>query len=216
MNHLNQIRAPQKSDSVQKQVLVTAGVLLLGACLGCFSKYLDYRQAELPGLLAKLDELLDFHNFLGGFAPWIVIALCLSVYSRTPFRAAVNVFCFFVGFVASYYLYSALVAGFFPSGYALVWIAFTVASPFLGFFCWYAKGKGPVALLLSAAVIGVLLNTAFAYGVLYLDLISRLNLVMLFLALLVLRKPMKQTLTMLAFAAAIAVLLKLAVPFAIW
>ena len=98
MEQLNQIRAPQKSDSRKKQVLVTAVVLLLGICLGWFSKYLDERQAELPGLLAKLDELLDFHNFLGGFAPWILIAVCLSVYSHTPFRAGINVFFFFVGF----------------------------------------------------------------------------------------------------------------------
>ena len=188
MEQLNQIRAPQKSDSCKKQVLVTAVVLLLGICLGWFSKYLDERQAELPGLLAKLDELLDFHNFLGGFAPWILIAVCLSVYSHTPFRAGINVFFFFVGFVASYYLYSALVAGFFPRSYALVWIAFTVASPVLAFFCWYAKGKGPGP---QAAV------------------------VMLVIALWVLRKSPKQMLAMLGIAAAFAVLMKLAIPFEI-
>ena len=179
MEQLNQIRAPQKSDSRKKQVLVTAVVLLLGICLGWFSKYLDERQAELPGLLAKLDELLDFHNFLGGFAP------------------------------------CALVAGFFPRSYALVWIAFTVASPVLAFFCWYAKGKGPVALLLSAAVSGVMLNTAFSYGMLYLDLRSWLNLVMLVIALWVLRKSPKQMLAMLGIAAAFAVLIKLTIPFEI-
>lgn len=215
MEQLNHIRAPQKSDSRKKQVLVTAVLLLLGICLGWFSKYLDERQAELPGLLGQLDELLDFHNFLGGFAPWILIAVCLSVYSHTPFRAGINVFFFFVGFVASYYLYSALVAGFFPRSYALVWIAFTVASPVLAFFCWYAKGKGPVALLLSAAVSGVMLNTAFSYGMLYLDLRSWLNLVMLVIALWVLRKSPKQMLAMLGIAAAFAVLMKLVIPFEI-
>ena len=209
MEQLNQIRAPQKSDSRKKQVLVTAVILLLGICLGWFSKYLDERQAELPGLLGQLDELLDFHNFLGGFAPWILIAVCLSVYSHTPFRAGINVFFFFVGFVASYYLC------FFPRSYALVWIAFTVASPVLAFFCWYAKGKGPVALLLSAAVSGVMLNTAFSYGMLYLDLRSWLNLVMLVIALWVLRKSPKQMLAMLGIAAAFAVLMKLAIPFEI-
>lgn len=75
-----------------------------------------------------------------------VIAVCIAVYSHAPFRAAMNVFLFFVGFVASYYLYCNFVAGFFPRSYAMIWIAYTIASPFLGFLCWYAKGKGWVAL----------------------------------------------------------------------
>lgn len=146
MNFLDKIRVPQKSDSTKRQIILTIGILLLGICMGIFSKYLDYTQGHLPVLLQAIDNALDFHNFLGGFAPWIVIAVCIAVYSHAPFRAAMNVFLFFVGFVASYYLYCNFVAGFFPRSYAMIWIAYTIASPFLGFLCWYAKGKGWVAL----------------------------------------------------------------------
>ena len=37
---------------------------------------------------------VDLHNVLGEFAPWIVIAVCIAVYSTTPIRAGINVFAF--------------------------------------------------------------------------------------------------------------------------
>lgn len=81
------IRMSGKRKPIGKQIFGTAGILILGICLGTFSKFLDYRQAELPGLIQAFDQALDFHNFLGGFAPWIMIAVCISVYSQTAVRA---------------------------------------------------------------------------------------------------------------------------------
>ena len=118
------IREPQKSNSIKEKAAVTTGVFLLGVFIGLFSKYLDYRQGDLPGLLQLIDSTLDLHNFLGELSPWILIAVVISVYSHTPVRASINVFFFFLGFVASYYVYSYYVAGFFPRGYALIWVAF--------------------------------------------------------------------------------------------
>lgn len=46
----------------------TAAIVLLGIALGLFSKYLDYRQGQLPAVLMFLDETFDLHNFLGRFA----------------------------------------------------------------------------------------------------------------------------------------------------
>lgn len=53
------------------------------------------------------------------------------------------------------------IAGFFSKGYTLVWMAFTVASPFLTFLCLHAKGTGLVAFFLASGVIGILLNCTF-------------------------------------------------------
>lgn len=216
MEFLDKIRVPQKSSSIKRQVIVTIAILLFGICVGTFSKYLDYRQGSLPALLQAIDDALDFHNFLGGFAPWIVIAVCLSVYSPTPVRASVNVFSFFAGFVASYYLYGHFIAGFFPRSYALIWITFTIASPFTAFLSWYAKGTGPVALILSAGILAVLLNTAFAYGMFYIDISSWLNLVMLAVGIFVLRRSMKETIGMLGIAIVFAVVMELVIPFSVW
>ena len=119
---LNRVRKPETQSSLQSKLLMVAGALLLGVCLGTFSKYLDYRQATLPGILQQIDASLDLHNFLGTFAPWVVVAVFLSIKSPSPFQASANVFAFFTGMVASYYLYSNYVAGFFPKSYAMIWM----------------------------------------------------------------------------------------------
>lgn len=51
MKFLDKIRTPQKSNSIKRQVVATLCILLFGVCMGVFSKFLDYRQAELPVLL---------------------------------------------------------------------------------------------------------------------------------------------------------------------
>lgn len=213
MGFLDKIRTPEKSGSVKKRVIITIAIFLLGICLGTFSKFLDYRQAELSALLQAIDAALDFHNFLGGFAPWIALAVCISVYSRTPFRAAVNVFFFFAGFVSSYYLYSNFVAGFFPRSYALIWVVFTIVSPFLAYLSWYAKGEGWISLILSAGIIAVLINTAFSYGAFYVDIRSGLNVVMLLAGVVILRRSVKETAVMLGIAVVFATVLRMVVPF---
>lgn len=215
MKHLHKIRTPGVPGPLNRRVLATVGILLAGIFLGTFSKFLDHRQAELPALLRTVDDALNFHNFLGGFAPWIVMGLWISADSRTPVRAAVNVFAFFTGFVAGYYLYGYFAAGFFPRSYALVWAAFTAASPFLGFLSWYAKGKGSAALVLSAGILGVLLNTAFSYGLFYLHVRSWMNLLMLLWGVLLLRKSPKDTAVMLVLSIPIAIVLKLVIPFSL-
>ena len=100
-------------QSVRTQLFLCLGSLILGILLGVFQKYLDISQAELPPILGTIDRLFDLHNFFGKFLPWIVAAVCLSVYSASPIRAGVNVFSFFTGMVSSYYLYSYYVGGFF-------------------------------------------------------------------------------------------------------
>ena len=107
---LNHIRIGAQSVPLQKRLLRTVLLFLLGISLGAFFKFLDtVPDNELPFLL----EYLDIRNFLGRFAVWAVIALCIAVYSSAPLPAAVDVFVFFTGMVGRYYLYSKLFAGFF-------------------------------------------------------------------------------------------------------
>lgn len=213
---LGKIRVPRKSHSISKQVLISMGILLFGVFMGTFSKYLDYRQANLPALLSMIDSAVDLHNFLGKFAPWIVIAVCIAVYSTTPIRAGINVFVFFAGMVSSYYWYSNFIAGFFPKSYAFVWVTFTAVSPFLAFLCWYAKGTGRIAFLLSSGIIGVLLNCAFYYGMFYIGISSGLELLMLAIGVFVLRKSFRETAGMIGVGAVFAIIMKAVIPFRIW
>ena len=161
---LNDIRSAENPISGNRKIINTIAILLLGIALGTFSKFLDFRQAELPSVLMAIDGALDVHNFLGRFAIWVLIALCISIYSNSAIRASVNVFVFFAGMVVSYYLYSNYVAGFFPRSYAMIWVGFTMISPFLAFVCWYAKGKSRPAFVLSVLILAVLSNMTFVYG----------------------------------------------------
>ena len=120
INFLNDIRNAENPISNNRKLINTIAILFLGIALGTFSKYLDFRQTELPGVLMAINGVLDIGNFLGRFAIWILIALCISIYSNSAIRASINVFVFFVGMVASYYLYSNYIAGFFPRSYAMI------------------------------------------------------------------------------------------------
>lgn len=193
-----------------KQFVGTACVLCLGVGLGVLSKFLDCTPSNsLPSLI----EMLDFRNFLGRFPFWILIPVCISIYSRTPIRAALNVFLFFVGMVSSYYLYSKYIAGFFPRTYAMIWAGFTILSPFLAYICWYAKGKTKVAVFLSAGIIAVLFNMTFSYGLLYFSVISPLELMVFLIGVFILRRNKKETVIMLGSAILLAFLLNMIVPF---
>ena len=216
MEVLDNIRMPKKKGSIKTQVFISLSMLIFGICLGTFSKFLDYRHASLPGLLRRMDEFLDFHNFLGGFAPWIVIAVCISVYSYTPIRASINVFTFFIGMVSSYYVYSYFVAGFLPKSYAFIWVLFTILSPFCAFLSWYAKGKGMLSLMISAGMISLLINTAFAYGVFYVDIRSWLNVMMLMFGVIVLHKSFKETIGRIGLSIILAIIVDIVIPFHIW
>ena len=185
---LNDIRSAENPISGNRKIINTIAVLFLGIALGTFSKFLDFRQTELPSVLMAIDGALDVHNFLGRFEIWVLIALCISIYSNSATRASVNVFAFFAGMVASYYLYSNYVAGFFPRSYAMIWFGFTMISPFLAFICWYTKWKGKVAFILSALILAVLFNLCFLYGVGYFSAWSVLEVIVFIIGIIVLKR----------------------------
>lgn len=208
---LNTIRRREKDVSIFRQVIDTIAILFLGIALGAFSKFLDNTASNmLPFLL----EYLDIGNFLGRFAIWVLIAVYISIYSSSSIRASINVFVFFAGMVISYYLYSHLIAGFFPRSYAIIWIGFTAVSPLLAFVCWYAKGKGKIAFSLSAAIVAVLFNMTFVYGWGYFGIRSVLELAVFICGLTVLKRDtLTDTMLMTAFGIILAFVLQRLIPF---
>ena len=211
---LNDIRSAENPISGNRKIINTIAILLLGIALGTFSKFLDFRQAELPSVLMAIDGALDVHNFLGRFAIWVLIALCISIYSNSAIRASVNVFVFFAGMVVSYYLYSNYVAGFFPRSYAMIWVGFTMISPFLAFVCWYAKGKSRPAFVRSVLILAVLSNMTFVYGWGYFKARSVLELIVFIIGLTVLRRDtLKSSVLMGTISIVFAFLLDMVIPF---
>ena len=211
---LNDIRNAENSISNNSKIINTIVVLFLGIALGTFSKYLDFRQAELPCVLMAIDEAFDIHNFLVRFAIWVLIALCISIYSNSAIRASVNVFAFFVGMVASYYLYSNYIAGFFPRSYAMIWFGFTAVSPLLAFVCWYARGKSKLAFILSALILAVLFNMCFVYGFGYFSARSVLEVIVFIIGFIVLkRNSLRSSALMGTISIVLAFLLNIIIPF---
>lgn len=161
MGFLNKIRHPKKGGSMPKKLAFSFLALLFGFGLGVLSKFLDTVPInEMPGFLAAV----DIANFFGLVLPWAFIALVLAVFSKTPLRAAVNVFCFFAGMLIGYYLYCGVFAGFLPDwSYLSVWLILTAVSPLLAAICWYARGKGAAAVIISSFIIAYFFLQAFTF-----------------------------------------------------
>lgn len=196
---------------MSKKILHSIAVLFFGIVLGTVSKFLDTTPSnELPFII----ERLDVRNFLGRFAIWILIAVCISIYSNSSIRAAVNVFTFFLGMVTSYYLYSKFIAGFFPRSYAMIWFGLTAISPLLAFVCWYAKGKSKSSLAISSLIIAVLFNMTFSYGWIYFGIYSSLELIVFICGLIILRRStIKETIVTTAIGVIAAMILNMILPF---
>ena len=211
---LNDIKNAENSISNNRKLINTMAILFLGIALGFFSKYLDFRQAELPGVLMAINGVLDISNFLGRFAIWVLIALCISIYSNSAIRASINVFVFFVGMVATYYLYSNYIAGFFPRSYAMIWVVFTAVSPLLAFVCWYAKGKSKLAFILSALILAVLFNMCFVYGFGYFSAWSVLEVIVFIIGFIVLKRDtLRSSAIMGTVSIVLAFLFNIIIPF---
>ena len=214
INFLNDIRNAENPISNNRKLINTIALLFFGIALGTFSKYLDFRQAELPSVLMAINGVLDIGNFLGRFAIWVLIALCISIYSNSAIRASINVFVFFVGMVASYYLYSNYIAGFFPRSYAIIWFGFTAVSPLLAFVCWYARGKSKLAFILSALILAVLFNMCFVYGFGYFSAWSVLEVIVFIIGFIVLKRDtLRSSAIMGTVSIVLAFLFNIIIPF---
>lgn len=104
-------------------------------------------------------------NYFGRLAIWILLATIISVYAKFPLRAAINTFFFFITMLAGYYLYTNYILGFLPRSYMMMWIIIAFASFFMAYICWYAKGEGFIAIIISSLIIGVLFAEAFSINI---------------------------------------------------
>ena len=210
LRRLNAVRAPGAPLPLETRIVRTLLVLLLGAGMGALAKALDCTPSNaLPFLLQRL----DLRNVFSRAGIWALIGLGLSVYAPLPRRAALNVFAFFAGMTAAYYLYSALIAGFFPARYAMIWFGLTLLSPIPAVLCWYAAGRGRLALALSTLIVAALFDMTFSFGWLYLDAVSPLEALVFIAALIVLRRKPSETLVMTLCGCALAFLLAPHLPF---
>ena len=195
--------------TLKRKIIDTLLILVFGVVMGVVSKALD--EADMSGLPSFL-QMLDLGNFFSRFAIWIFIAVCISVFSYSAKRAALNVFVFFAGMVTSYYMYSYFVAGFFPRIYAMIWFAITIVSPIPAFVCWYAKGEGKAGVFITALIFGVLLSQA-VFILQGIRIANAMDLAVWLASLWVLRRDWKETGIAAALSIPVAILVQIFVPY---
>ena len=190
---LYKVRAPKRDIKLPVQITYSILVLLLGIVLGVFSKWLDNTPVNDTIWWQHILGILDLRNVFSEIAIWLLIALAISVYSRTPLRACLNVFLFFAGMCASYQLYTIVFAGFNPQRYMMIWYGFTILSPILAFICWYGKGATKVSLIIDILILAVMISVCFAIGFWYFDIVRIINVVIFVGSVVILYSKPKQT-----------------------
>lgn len=190
----NTIRTPDITMNTNKKIVNTILIFLLGIILGIFSKWLDNLGINDSIWWQQIIGKLDLNNVFSGFAIWLFIALAISVYSKSPLRAALNVLLFFVGMNVSYHLYTIMFSGFNPKTYMMIWYGLTIVSPILAVICWYAKGERIQSIIISSLIIGVMFKICFSIGLIYFNFISIIDTLIFIGSLIVLYKKPKNIL----------------------
>ena len=175
-NVLNKIRVLDKSVTTKNKIICTFLIFLLGVILGIFSKWLDNLSIDDSIWWQYILGILNLRNVFSMFGIWIFIAVTISVYSKTPLRASINVLLFFIGMTISYHLYTLIFSGFNPMRYMLIWYGITLISPLLAYICWYSKGTNKISMLISSMILCVMFLSSFNIGFWYFDLESIIDL----------------------------------------
>lgn len=144
---LERIRKPQKRIPLNRAVIYSMGIMACGLITGVGVKLMDIYTVHLGNIFSQMSV-------------WIFLCSALAVYSSTPRRAAVNVFLFCAGMLLTYYLTAEGMHSPYSMTFVYGWSVFSLFSPLLAFFTWYAKGKGTVSRLLTAGIVVVLLVLA--------------------------------------------------------
>ncbi|MCQ9209476.1 hypothetical protein [Granulicatella seriolae] len=183
---LNTIRKPGAKSSTILQVRNSFLILLLGAALGVFSKWLDTTSISAGIWWQNVLGSIDLGNILSALPILLVIALAISIYSRTALRASLNVFLFFLGMICAYHLFTQAFTSFNPQENMTIWYSFTLASPILAFISWYAKGIRLPSLIISIFILGVMAALTFNAGFWYLYIFSPTHILLFIVAALIL------------------------------
>lgn len=195
---LTKIREQDKTLVFSKKVINTFIVLVLGIVLGIFSKWLDNTPLNDSIMWKRfLLGYLDLGNVFSMIGIWLLIALCISIYSATPLRASINVFIFFLGMNISYHIYTIIFAGFNPMNYMMIWYFLTLFSPILAFICWYSKGAGIIPVIINTCIIAIMILCCFGIGMWYFDFTSIINTIIFITTLIILyNTPQKSIITL--------------------
>ncbi len=84
-----------KKIIMKNKIINTFLIFLFGVILGIFSKWLDNLSIDDSVWWQHILGMLNLRNVFSLFGIWLFIAITISVFSKTPKRASINVLCFF-------------------------------------------------------------------------------------------------------------------------
>lgn len=194
MDMKQEFRKPAGKADVRREIIITLLIMLLGAAVGVFSKWLDTVAVDesVPWTVV-INEKLQLSLLFSELPVWLIIALAISVNSHSALWAAIHVLLFFGGAMLGYHRASIVLAGFDPAPYMAQWYLLTLLAAPIGAVCWYGKSKNAAGMCTTAVILTVLFMTCFAVGWWYLDLRQVPNLAIYVLGVLIMHCDLKQT-----------------------
>lgn len=144
MSLFDHIRKHEQITALSKAILHTAIITCLGLITGVLIKLLDIYTTNIGNIFSQVSV-------------WIFLCTSISVYSKTAFRAAVNVFGFCMGMLLTYYITAEITASSYSNSIAYGWAIFALFCPLMGFCVWHAKRKNWISRIISIGIIIVML-----------------------------------------------------------
>lgn len=117
----------------------------------------------LLGFADKFSGNVSWVQFDTTIEFWLLLITILAVYSSTKWVAALHSTLFLLSMVFSYYITYYLTLGFIPMRLFQGWILFALLSSIYGFVLWHAKRKGPLAAVVGAIPIAILLQRGYHF-----------------------------------------------------
>lgn len=183
-------------------------IFILGIVLGVFSKWLDNLSLDSSIWWHNILGILDLRNVFSSLGVWILIALCISIFSNSPLRAGINVFIFFLSMCVSYHIYTIIFSGFNPMNYMLIWYGVTLISPIMAFICWYVNYDGIIGFIIRVLIITVMILYSFGIGMWYFYFISITNTILFISILVILYDTPRKSMYCLIFSISLAYLIR--------
>jgi hypothetical protein len=144
---------------LKRRIIILTVSLAAGMLAGIAAKYLDGISSS-----ARFGILLNtFANICSGVGIWVLAATLISVFAGTPKAGALHVFFFFIGLLITYYLYSMVLFGFFPTYYFYRWGLMALLSPILAYIVWFGRGQGIIAAVCAALPISFLAAQGYCF-----------------------------------------------------